>query len=148
MKKMTAFLLTIVLLLAFAGCAEIEPVTAEEFRSTMEEAGLEVFDYTEEIDSEYCDIAYLAENEDYWIGFYHYIDEATAQRFYNVMKEDTEEQGGNYTNVSMQRFARYEATTSTEYFFVAWAGNTIVYSECAKADKESVRSALDLLGYV
>ena len=63
MKKMTAFLLTIVLLLAFAGCAEIEPVTDEEFRSTMEEAGLEVFDYTEEIDSEYCDIAYLAENE-------------------------------------------------------------------------------------
>jgi hypothetical protein len=148
MKKITVLLLTIAMLLSCAGCAKIEPVTVETFRTTMEGAGFEVTDCSNEVDSESVDAIFTAEKDGYYIDLWCFKDEATAQSFYNSLKEDMEDMGGNYTNISAQEFSKYEATTATAYAFAAWAGTTVLNAECSKADKEVVRSAIELLGYI
>jgi hypothetical protein len=148
MKKITVLLLTIAMLLSCAGCAEVEPVTAETFRTTMEGTGFEVVDNSNQVDSESIDAIFTAQKDGYYIDLWCFKDEATAQAFYNSLKKDMEDMGKNHVSVSTQKFARYETTTATAYALAAWAGTTVINSECAKANKDAVRSAIELLGYI
>jgi hypothetical protein len=148
MKKITALVLAFILVLSLAGCEKKTPQTPETFETIMKEAGYEVVDVTDKTDTGDVEVTIIVAIKDgVQLELWSFAQERYAQSVFNHNKSNAEALGGSYLSVSLPGFAKYQVSTSTQFVYIACVGNTMLYSDSAKADQETVLEAVKLLGY-
>ena len=163
MKKsvIIAIVIAVILIVALVGVVifinnnakKQSTVTADEFKSFMEEKGYIVMDSTSQFaDYENIVKVNIAANEDYSckIEFYELSDDDYAKSFYNsnkyvfqTAKTDSDEE----TNVDLENSSKYIVSSDSRYKVVSRINNTIIYLNVDSSNKETVENILNELGY-
>lgn len=129
------------------------PLTAEQFKSTMEEKGYVVTDATAQFSEyDYVKKIFVAEaaNADYQVEFYELADESYAANFYANNKAIFESSKGNVsgeTSVNMKNHSKYTLSSNDKYQVVSRIDNTVVFLNVDGSHKEAVKDLLKQLGY-
>lgn len=154
-KAASVLLAVAMLITALAGCGgEKTPVSPEEFRSQMEEAGLQVVDQTENApeDSGMTTVLVALEENRYQVELYVFKDENSAKSLYDTTKNGLQ---SNYEDVSGKvetsrdsgSYSKYTIQVDGGYVSVARIGDTLVYAKGLSEYKDDVRDAVEKLGY-
>ena len=128
-------------------------ITADTFKTTMEERGYIVSDVTSQFAQyvDYITTAYVAqEGEDYQIEFYELSNLDNATNFYNTNRAKFESQKGNASssyNVSMKNYSTYSITTNGKYKFISRVDNTVIYLDVDTKYEDSVKEIIKEFGY-
>ena len=160
MKKPLIIVLTIVLVIAIifgvifvALNKEKKSITANEFKTIMQEKGYIIQDATNQFsDYSYVEQVYLAVSSDYkyQIEFYVLSDESYATGFYNNNKNIFEASKGNTsseTSASLKNSSKYTLSANNKYSVVSRIDNTLIYLNVDSNYKDTVKDILDELGY-
>jgi hypothetical protein len=149
MKRTFALILTLVIILSCAGCAEKTPQTLDGFTAIMEQAGFEVTDITDEYDTNGIEVTILlADNGDYWIEFYEFEKSSDAVRIYANTQAIAEKMNPNsHISVSMGSFGKYEYNVDTLFGYIARIENTMICCETDAEYKGEIKSLIETLGY-
>jgi hypothetical protein len=149
MKRTFALILTLVMILSCAGCAEKTPQTLDGFTAIMEQAGYTVEDTTSENEYEGVELTVLyAGNDKLAIEFYEFKNASHAVQYYAAVKENIEDfDHSSYASVSMGSFSKFECTTDIEFCCVARIDNTVILMGCDKDYTEAAKSLIETLGY-
>ncbi len=161
MKKKVMFIVLGIILFVVAAIGIVfavfnknkEPITAEQFKSTMEEKGYVVKDVTDQYSEyEYVKKIFVAEASDgaYQIEFYELADESYAANFYANNKAIFESSKGNAsgeTSVSMKNHSKYTLSSNNKYQVVSRIDNTVIYLNVQDKYKDTVKDLLKELGY-
>lgn len=140
-------------ILTFMLAKEKTPITAEEFKTIMEEKGYVIGDATAQFEEYgYINKTYIAANKDYTyqIEFYEILDEEYARNFFSLNKKVFEDIKGNLateTNVSMKNYSIYTLSTERKYRVLSRIENTVIYVNVDDAYKDEVKGILEELGY-
>lgn len=130
-----------------------EPLTAEQFKSTMEEKGYVLTDATAQFSEyDYVKKIFVAEaaKDDYQVEFYELEDESYAANFYANNKAIFESSKGNAsgeTSVSMKNHSKYTLSSNNKYQVVSRIDNTVIYLNVQDKYKDTVKDLLKELGY-
>lgn len=163
--KFLPFIIIGVVLLIIAGIASLflivgkevisdkEPITATEFKTTMEEEDFIVKDATSQFSNySYVNKVYLAISEDYTyqIEFYDLSNADYAKNFYDnnvdVFKKETEN-GNVYSYVNFDKYSKFSQETGNKYQVISRIENTAVYVNVNSEYKDDVKDILDDIGY-
>ena len=160
MKKVIIIVLAVVVVIAliigvvFAVLnKEKTPMTAEEFKTTMEAKNYVVIDATEQFaEYDYVKQVYLAVYSDnnYQIEFYELSDEANAIAFYNNNKEMFETYKGNAssnTEASFKNYSKFVLSASGKFMVISRIANTAIYVNVDSSIESTVKELLKSLGY-
>ncbi len=132
---------------------EKSPITAKQFKTTMEEQSYIVADATEQFSQyDYIKQVYVAAPSDYIykIEFYELADDSYAMGFYNNNKSIFESSKGNSskeTNVNMKNHSKYTLSSNGKYQVVSRIDNTVIYLNIDDSYKDDAKSLLKELGY-
>lgn len=152
MKKII-YVLCIVLLLV--GCSSnIEPLTAKEFKTFMEDKGLTV---TNEIDSANGDSSYdsiyvASDLSKYSFEYYFMKDIESASDLYTMAMNNLDstykdDSSARITSKRINNIGKYEVSAS-DYYCVVWLNeNTVMYITGYIENKEEIKDILNELGY-
>lgn len=163
--KFLPFIIIGVVLLIIAGIASFllivgkdivtskNPITASEFKTTMEEEDFIIKDVTTQFSNySYVNKAYLAISEDYTyqIEFYDLSNSDYAKNFYDnnveVFKKETGS-GSTYSYVNFDKYSRYSQEANNKYQVISRIENTAVYVNVNSKYKDDVKDILDDIGY-
>lgn len=156
MKK---FLIAIVLIILVAGVAffnltkEKTPISAEDFKSSMESKGFVVQDVTSQFSMyDYVKQAYVALNPDssYQIEFYQISDNTYATSFYNTNKsifESNKESTAAETDINISNYSKYTLSSGGKYQVVSRIDNTAIYLDVSDTYRDDVKEILNEFGY-
>ncbi len=141
------------MLLSLTGCGDKTAITAETFKSKMEEKGYSVVDATEQFaEYDFVEKVYLALNSEkgYQIEFYDIADVDNATSFFNNNKQRFEESKGDSvleSSLSMGNNDRYALETDGKYKVVSRIEDTIIYLDIDSSNKTVVKAILDEFDY-
>lgn len=151
--------LGIILLVAIIGVVilvmsvnkEKTSITAENFKSIMENKGYTVLDAKYQFaEYDFIQKVYLALNENYQIEFYEMQDLSNAIEFYNNNVSIAEQSKGTeatYTQVGGKNYNKYTLSSNGKYKAITRINNTVVYLNVDTQYKDIVKTILDELGY-
>lgn len=128
-------------------------ITAEEFKTKMEEKGYHVIDATEQFASyDYVKKVYLATNEDYSykLEFYELADDNYATLFYNNNKAILEASKGSVSaenSVAVKNYAQYSLSSNGKYMIVSRINNTVLYASVEDTYKDSIKGMVEEIDY-
>lgn len=158
MKRIISIAAAFLVIFSLASCSgggsESTPMTANQFKSSMEEKGLSVVDQTDSVDadSSYQDIVVATDGDKYSIEYYAMTDVESAKNVYSYATNNLD---SNYKDDSSavilanstEDSGRYEVTAS-DYYCVVWQNkNVVVYLTSSVDYKDEVRSILSEIGY-
>lgn len=129
------------------------PITAEEFKSKMEEKEYITGDATQQYDEYgYVKKVYIAASKDrtYQIEFYVLEDNDYATSFYNTSKNIFENSKGSVfsrTNVNLKNSSKYTLSANGEYKVVSKIDNTVIYVDTEDTNRDIIKEILKELGY-
>lgn len=160
MKKKIVIIIAIIIAIIILGiCLMLilaknkTPITAEEFKSKMEEKGYVIGDASEQFEEYgYIKKSYIAADKDYkyQIEFYEIIDNDYATSFFNLNKQVFENTKGNVateTSVNLKNYSIYRVSTENKYRVLSRIDNTVVYVDVDDIHKDEVKGILEDLGY-
>lgn len=132
---------------------EKDSITAEQFRSIMEQNNYTVVDDSYQFSQyDYVKQVYIAADSSYsyQIEFYELSDESNAIGFYNNNASIFQSRKGNAateTNVSGKNFSKYTLSSGGSYMAVSRINNTVVYVDVTSEYEDVVKDILDDIGY-
>lgn len=163
--KFLPFIIVGVVLLFIVGIASLflivgkgvidskEPITAEEFKTIMEDDDYIVQDATSQFSNySYINKIYLAISEDYTyqIEFYELSNEDYAKNFYDNNVEVFKNNAGNSKKnsyVELDKYSKFSQETNNKYQVVSRIENTAIYVNVDDEYKDEVKDILDEIGY-
>lgn len=156
MKKLTAIALAFAILfsmLCLVGCTEKVSITAEDYRTIMEEMGYKLTDASEQfVDYDEITKVYVAisDNGAYQIEFYELSTADAAMRLFAGNKSIFEQSAGNASansSVSAANYSNYKLAANGQYKVLSRIDNTMIYIDVPAEFKDEVKTALEELGY-
>lgn len=132
---------------------EKDSITAEQFRSTMEQKNYIVEDATYQFSQyDYVTQVYLVADSSYsyQIEFYELSNESNAIGFYNSNASIFQSRKGNAaveTNESGKNFSKYTLLSGGNYMVVSRINNTVIYVDVTSEYEDTVKDILDEIGY-
>lgn len=151
--------LGIILLVAIIGVVilvmsvnkEKTSITAETFKSIMENKGYTILDAKYQFaEYDFVQKVYLAMKENYQIEFYEMQDNQNAVDFYNNnvnIAEQSKATSSANTQVNGKNYNKYTLSSNGKYKVISRINNTVVYLNVDTQYKDSVKTILDELGY-
>lgn len=144
----------ITLLAVFVFAKDKTPLTAEDFKTKMEEKGYAVTEETNQYVSydENIKDVYIATSEEgtYEIEFYIINDVDYAKMFYNNNEEYFESTKGNTfskSNMSLKNYSKYTLSTNAKYKVLSRVENTVIYINADDTYRDEIKSILKEIGY-
>ena len=128
-------------------------LTAEEFKTQMEEKGYIVEDATYQSTSDdHIDQIYEATSQDngYKIEFYVFENIEYAKMFYDVNKdafEDTISSGYLKSSISIKNYSKYSLSSNNKYKVLSRVENTVIYVNENIAYTDAIKNLLNEIGY-
>ena len=128
-------------------------ITANEFKSIMENYEYPVTDYTSEANyGDYVRKIYVAGNKrlSYQIEFYELADNQSASKAYEINVESLEAENKGFsssTKLSRSNYDKYSATSNGKYRVVSRINNTFIFLNVDIQYKDNVEYILNELGY-
>lgn len=161
MKKVLIIVAVLIILLFLAVgfitfsiiAKEKDSISAEEFKSLMEEKGHIIIDATSQYEEyEYVKKVYIATKADnkYQIEFYTLSDDEKAKYFYNTNKEIFEKSKSSatsQTSTQMKNYSKYTLNTDGKYKVISRINNTAIYINVDDEYKNIVKELLKEIGY-
>lgn len=155
MKKLKYLLLPlfIVSILLITGCKDKTAISAEEFKTKMEEKQYSVDDLTNIfVDSVNVEKVYIATSSDtnHQIAFYQFSDTSIATNFYEQNKtnyESNKKSASSNTSVELKNYSKYTLKTNDEYKVLSRIDNTVIMLEVNSKYENDVKNILKELGY-
>ena len=136
-----------------SGCQSKQALTAEDFKSKMEEKGYDLQDCTDQFEGyDFVEQVYVALDDEgsYQIEFYDLSDDAHARDFFSnnvqIFKESKSNMSAN-TNVSLGNYEKYTQTDSDQFSMISRIDDTVIYVVEEKENKEAVEAVVKELGY-
>lgn len=132
---------------------EKTPVSAEEFKTTLEGKEFNVIDANSQLSSiSQIKQAYLAiENGyNYQIEFYELEDDSSATTFYNNNKNNFEASKGSAssnTNIAGKNYEKYTLSSNGKYMVVSRIANTVIYLSVKDEYSSTVKDILKEIDY-
>ncbi|PRR79712.1 hypothetical protein [Clostridium vincentii] len=149
-KRILGVLLVVGMLLVLSGCSKKEAVTADGFKSTMEDAGYTITDSTKQFEGQPVDSVQLAVKDEYQIEFFVVPTVDQAQNAYNQNKsnfEKAETSSSLMKSVEMKNFSYYAMTSGGIYYVVSRVDNTFIYVHAPEIYKDEISDIISELGY-
>jgi uncharacterized lipoprotein YehR (DUF1307 family) len=154
-KKKISLLVLLVLcaLLSLASCGNKSPLSAEDFRAALEDAGFIITDATEQFAAyDYVEKVYVAQSSDqtFQIEFYKLATENDADNFFATNREIFENNKGGMTfdsSVSVGNVEKYTIKSADAYRAVSRISDTVIYVNVDLDNMETVQEILEQLGY-
>ncbi|MBP3920364.1 MAG: hypothetical protein J6D28_02245 [Bacilli bacterium] len=150
-KKIILGLLTLIITICLTGCGNKTKLTAESFKTKMEENNYKVEEATNQFAKyNYVKKVYIALNENYQIEYYELENEEKAKTFYNNNKgifEKSKENGYSQTNGEFGNYAKYTLKTAGKYKVVSRIDNTVIYLNADEQYKKEIKEILKTIGY-
>ena len=145
-------LMLLLVMITLTGCFTKESITADDFKTRMEELGYVVNDVSSQNNMSYIKSIYLAVDSDekYQIEFYELKSEDWAEYLFDQNVEDVENakgSGSTYVSISGQNYCRYTQGGNGEYWVLSYIDNTFVFVHVSDEFKEDVKGALEAIGY-
>lgn len=132
---------------------EKDSITAEQFKSFMEQNGYTISDATYQFAQySYVEQVYLAVDSgyNYQIEFYELADESTATGFFNNNASIFESNAGTTSaksNINGKNYSKYTLSSSGKYMLVSRINNTVVYVNVDNQYSNEVKDILKEIGY-
>lgn len=130
---------------------EKTPLTAEEFKTKMEEKGYTVLDATSLASQyDYVSKIYVAQKDAYQIEFFEFSNDEYAIGSFNTNKSKFEEFKGNSSatmTVNIKNYSKYSLNTNGKYKFVSRVNNTLIYLDVEDSVQDEVKEIIKELGY-
>ena len=155
-KVMAVSMALVVLIGMLTGCGrEVEPVTAADFQSKMEELGYQVEDGTEHYAQfdhvEKC-LAFASELEGGKMNVQFFeinTKENATGMFINNKEETIKKKSGvsSESSSSNNSYSEYKLTTGDTYYIVEQVGTTLIVARCPKAFKEKLDEVITAINY-
>lgn len=130
------------------------PITADDFKTIMEEKGYIITDATYKFASydEYINQVYIASSDDYsyQIEFYVIQDSEYAEMFYSSNKqvfENSKTSGYSQSSISLKNYSKYTLSTGEKYKVLSRVENTVIYVNADETYKDTIKAVLNELGY-
>lgn len=131
--------------------AEKNPITTEQFKSTMKDKGFTIYSAKSQFSEyDYIEDVYIAQKSNYQIEFYELSDSETASMFYNNNKEIFESSKStvaSQSNKDLKNSSKYVLQSNGKYMVVSRIDNTVVYLSVSDTYKDEVKNLLDEIGY-
>lgn len=160
MKKPLIITLSIVLVIVVVGVIlfslinkDKPSITAEEFKSTMEEKGYYVKDVTAQFANYgYIKKPYVAASQDnaYQVEFYEISDSEHASKFFNTNKAIFEASKGSIsaeTNIGFRNYSKYTLQSNNKYQIVSRINSTVIFVDVDSKYKDTIDKLLNEIGY-
>lgn len=153
MFKIKRILCVVMIGFILVGCGNKEKITAEEFKTEMEESGLEVVDQTDSLEEqEYQKIYVAVKDKKYKIEYYLMDSGDSAKALYDYFKENLEKKYGNNKKAvilgsDFENQAHYQVSVSDYYYEVVRIEDTVLYATADSNEKKEVKSIIKELGY-
>ncbi len=155
MKKSIFSILCVLILGIATGCGDKKMITAEEFKTKMEDKGYSVQDATAQFaEYDFINKVYIAMSRDssYQIEFYTLSNNEKAIEFFNNNKsifENTKAGSGKEieTSSSMGNNAKYTLNVNNKYKVVSRIDNTVVFADEEDSHKSEIKDVIKELGY-
>lgn len=132
---------------------EKDPITVEEFKSTMQNKGYIIIDAKEQFDEyEYIKDAYIAMTDDgeYQIEFYKMSDEKNATNFFEHNKSRFESSASSPESksyINMNKYAKCTILANGDYMVVSRIKDTVIYLNVDASYKDQIKDLLKEIGY-
>lgn len=150
-KKALIILCAAAVLFFISGCGNKTAITADDFKSKMEEKGFTVTDMTSQSNTEKLSSALLAQSEDnsYQIQFLVLDSEDTSVSTYNNAAESIKSQtnANVKTETTTNHTAHIKYVTSEKIYDMSRIDNTILYSVASADKQDEVENIFEELGY-
>ncbi len=158
MKKLNVCLYSLLALFLFSGCIMFEndmnPLTAEQFKTIMEEKGLAINDQTEALNDPAFQNAYVAfDEEKYSFEYYVMNSEIYAENVYNHLVERAKAAYKGKNGAVIKSFEgiskdSFEASAPDFYYVKAIRlQNTVFYVTAYSDSKDEAIQLIKELGY-
>lgn len=150
LKKLSLFLLVILLCVSLVGCGEKVAKTPEEFNDFMESKDFSVADSTLFVQTVVtAETALTALNDNYEIDFYELDCNETSKEFYNLNKEAflNEESSNTTTEITGSNFDYFDMTNDSGFRMTSRIDNTVIYCYTEAEYKDEVIKLVKELGY-
>lgn len=144
--------MVIIMVFVVTGCSK-ERITAEAFKSKMENKGYNVVDITDQYSSSDKFVkVYVALSKDktYQVEYYELKDVDAATTVFESSKTNFENSKGVSsvnTNVSLGNYSKYTLATNGKYKLITRVEDTLIYANVDSSYKNKVIDAVDSLGY-
>lgn len=132
---------------------EKNSITAEEFKSVMENKGYIIINAKEQFDGfNYIQDVYIAMSDDgeYQIEFYKMSDKEDATMFYEHNKsvfESSKSSSSAQTNNDMKNYSKYTLQSNNKYMVISRIEDTVVYVNVDSKYKDNIKDILKEIGY-
>lgn len=153
-KSLALVFISIITLFSFTGCGDKNPISADDFKSKMEEKGYTVVEATEQFtDFDYVKKVYLAVDKDtnYQMEFYQLDNEKNAKGFFASNQKIIEDSKGKITkfeiSISGGNNEKYTLRTEGKYKYVSRIENTVIYFDVDEKYKDDIDEILDEIDY-
>ena len=160
MKRILLIIMIIALFFTIGGVAaykilnkEKEAISAEEFKSVMENKGYTIVDVTSQYAQYgYIEKAYIAITNDrqYQVEFYTLTDDEKAVYFYNINKtifENSKQGLTSETNAELKNYCKYTLNNNGKYNVISRINNTAIYLDVDEEYKDIIKDLLKEIGY-
>ncbi|MGV8981472.1 hypothetical protein [Clostridium sp.] len=151
-KKILSVLLVVSMVLVLCSCSKKEAVTANDFKSSMEELEYTVTDQTSQFKEGVVDSVQLAEKDKYQIEFYVVPSIEQAKNAYEQNKSTIEKaekasSPSSHKSVAVKNYSYYKVTTGDSYYVTSRVDNTFIYAVIPIKYKNHVIEIISKLGY-
>ena len=154
MKKRNIFLGILCFLMIFmlTGCKDKIALSAEEFKSKVENNGYTAYDVTDQYSEyEYIKTGMVALNSsNYQIEFYVLDNESNAKRMFddNKSKFESSQSGvSSHSEASLKNYSTYTLNSNGKYMHLCRVDNTLLYVDIDETYKDQVKDLVNKLGY-
>jgi hypothetical protein len=140
----------LIVIIFCTGCAaRKEAITESEFISIVEQAGYTTLEVTSGYeDSQLVKKSIAAVKDGIQIELIIATSNSAGENIYNQTKTRDEQNGASTnTSSSIGKKSDYSITTSSTYYFCSRIGDTVVYANEPKENKEAVQQIVEELGY-
>lgn len=151
LKKLSLFLLVILLCVSLVGCSEKVAKTPEEFNDFMESKDFSVSDSTLFVQTVVtAETALTALNDNYEIDFYELDCNETSQEFYLLNKNafESEENKNKTTEINGSNFDYYYMSNDSGFRLVSRIDNTVIYCYTEGEYEKEILDIVKELGYL
>lgn len=151
--RILSLVLVAVVLMSFTACGKKEALTANQFKTFMEEKGLEVIDQTASAENDDYQNVYVAVDlEKYSFEYYFMRNDLTAKSLYTFAVEKVKENykeahGVTTTEKSFPSSADYSVTASDYYVRVIRVDNAVLYVTSYLDNKDECKEIIKEMGY-